>query len=435
MAIVFSVFAMKREGGEETKTSIDSLLELLRERGKCELSSVSVQLGVGAAVLEQWAKVLESGKLIKVSYELGKMYMEPLNIESDQMEETKSRTAAQKTTMDNQIDMSRLSLDKFAKNLEGLDSEVNSLDAAYRQRLPKLHQMFDELDHMYTPIEQKLRALAEVKKSSDDYIKQLDSRMDGLYSKMQLLESGNFDKVLKEKVVELEKAQEKAIETQESMKKLDETKRAFQQNMEAEIDQRVKELKKALKKSVDDIYDNVKAESMGVDPIMRSIKEQLSQAGKIAGDANEMRKEAQVIEHTLSTTRSSFKDRYSKMLGEIESSSSAFALKYEAVEREISSLKNSVNDASKLDGFIKSAKRDLSSISMMIEQQKKEVNEITIQLRELNRAKDLSMDRRARAVEEIKKKTDEIESKNREIDSALSKADKNLKEPKMDEDK
>ena len=67
----------------EAKTSIDSLIELLSDKGKLDLNTVSITLGVSPTIMEEWAKVLESGKLIKVSYEVGKMYLELLASETE----------------------------------------------------------------------------------------------------------------------------------------------------------------------------------------------------------------------------------------------------------------------------------------------------------------------------------------------------------------
>jgi hypothetical protein len=62
------------------KTTIDSLLDLLRTRGRTELNSVAAKLNIDPRIIENWAKVLENGNLIKISYEVGKMYLEPITL-------------------------------------------------------------------------------------------------------------------------------------------------------------------------------------------------------------------------------------------------------------------------------------------------------------------------------------------------------------------
>ena len=44
---------------EETKTSIDSLLDLLNKYGRRDLTSIAVELGISPTIIESWLKILE----------------------------------------------------------------------------------------------------------------------------------------------------------------------------------------------------------------------------------------------------------------------------------------------------------------------------------------------------------------------------------------
>ena len=69
----------KKEVGE-VKTSIDALLDLIKSRGLVDVSVAASELGIAGAVAEQWAKVLEENNLVKISYRVGKMYVEPVAV-------------------------------------------------------------------------------------------------------------------------------------------------------------------------------------------------------------------------------------------------------------------------------------------------------------------------------------------------------------------
>src|SRR5271156_5028815 len=88
---------------EETRTSIDTLLELLKVKGKSELNGIAIALDVDPRIVENWAKVLETGNLIKISYKVGKMYLEPLNMKPDQQQDMQARIDVTKFILEEDI--------------------------------------------------------------------------------------------------------------------------------------------------------------------------------------------------------------------------------------------------------------------------------------------------------------------------------------------
>ncbi len=65
------------KNSNETKTSIDKMLTLLQNKGRMDVNTLSLSLDTPASVIDDWAKILESANIVKISYELGKMYVEP----------------------------------------------------------------------------------------------------------------------------------------------------------------------------------------------------------------------------------------------------------------------------------------------------------------------------------------------------------------------
>jgi chromosome segregation ATPase len=416
--------------GVQTKTSIDSLLELLREKGKSELTNVSASLGVGTTILEQWAKVLEEAKLINVTYEMGKMYMEPLNLAPEQEQQVKTKSAAEKFTLDNQMELEKISVDKFYKSLDTLTANVNQLDQVYKQKMPQLHTMMDELDKLYAPIDQKTKKLSEVKQNSEAYLAQLDAKMDALYTKVGVLSSGNIDSMLKTKTTQLEDAMKRAEEAERSMKTVEQTKSTFYQQLSKDIDKRTDELKKQLKKSVEDIYAVAKSEGDKTGPIMKMIKEDIAQQKKVSLDAGQIKRDVEDTVRAIGAARTTFKDRYQKAVDDLNSTEKIYELKYEAVKREIDKLKEEMGSAGKIYEYINTAKGEIGAIKLMIDENRKEVDSITEALKAIEGAKALSVEKRAQAVDEIKKRAAATGAKTREIKKSLDKASKALKDQK-----
>jgi len=99
----------------DAKTTIDSLAELLREKGKMELGKIAQSLGVEQNVVENWAKVLEAGNMVKISNEVGKMYVEPLQVTKEQEAAVAATIDAQRAKLENELAMQRTTLDRCSK--------------------------------------------------------------------------------------------------------------------------------------------------------------------------------------------------------------------------------------------------------------------------------------------------------------------------------
>jgi Mn-dependent DtxR family transcriptional regulator len=57
-------------------TTIDALPDLLRAKGRMEISEIAATFNVNEKVAADWAKLLEEGGMVKILYEMGKMYVE-----------------------------------------------------------------------------------------------------------------------------------------------------------------------------------------------------------------------------------------------------------------------------------------------------------------------------------------------------------------------
>jgi hypothetical protein len=421
--------ANQAAGESQTRTSIDSLLELLRERGKSELTSISAALGVGTTILEQWAKVLEEGKLIRVTYEMGKMYMEPTNLAPEQMQDIKTKSAAEKFTLDNQMELQKLSVDKFYKSLTSLSTGVNTIDQLYRKKLPQVRKMLEELDRLYAPMDQKVKALNEIKQSSDAYLAQLESKMEAMYTKLGLLNMGNIDAMWEKKTALLDETMKKTASVQDAITSLEDTKKVFYQQLESETDKRVREFKRQLKKSVDEAYASVKRDTAETAEIRKSLDDDVAKMRRLTSEAARTEKEAERMKRALVSTRESFIDRYKKVADEINMSGNTYEVKYEEAVRESIALRASMGAAAKIDEFVKNARAELAAIKIMIEADKKEVDALISALKVLEADKTLSVEKRAQAVDEIRRRVADTTAKSARISKALDKAGKSLKEP------
>ena len=222
----------------DTKTSIDSLIELLTDKGKMDLNTIAITLDVSPMIVEEWAKVLEAGKLVKVSYEVGKMYLELANANAgtEQGKSAAMKADVQKSVLQGEMEVEKITLDKFSKTLEDLSETSMGMEKLYRQKMPNIQKLFSELDAMSAPMARRTRELAEAQKTANSYFGQLDKKTDALYAKIDTLESSSVGRALKERGETIMSALSRADMAKAALLDLEDTREPLYDKISSDID-------------------------------------------------------------------------------------------------------------------------------------------------------------------------------------------------------
>ncbi len=414
----------------EAKTSIDALIELLIEKGKTDLNTISITLGVSPTIIEEWAKVLESGKLIKVNYEVGKMFLEPLapGTGSDAARSASIKTDAQRSALQNEMEVEKITLDKFSKNLDDLSVTVAGMETLYKQKLPNIQKLFSELDNMAAPIARKTKELDEVQKSAESYFSQLDKKVDTLYVKVEGLQNSDVARALKQKEELLKNSLGRADMAKGQLLDLEDTRQALYSKIATDVDHQVKEFKGALKASLNQIYGDLRADATEAVNIDKEIRTELAETSKIALEAERLRKEAEQSRTVLLSTRDVFKDKYAKIVQEIMQASRGIEQRYQAAQMELEALKLSMGEVSRTHDAIMASRGELDTIQKTIETSKTNVNAIIEALKTLEMMKNkMGEQEKAKAVAELSKKSLTARVKGERIKRSLKDATDFLK--------
>jgi len=411
--------AQETDPNLEAKTSIDSLLELLKEKGKTDLNTVSITLGVSPTIIEEWAKVLENGKLIRISYEVGKMYLEPISESGEQGRTTSIKTDAQKAALMNEMEVENITLDKYSKNLEDLAATVAGMENVYRQKLPNIQKIFADLDSMSAPMAKKTKELEATKTSAESYFSQLDKKVDEIYVKVNALETSNVERAIRQKEEMLKTALSRADAARSTLIDLEDTKGVLYNKISWDIDQQVKEFKAGLRAQIDQIYGELKADAAEAVSIDKEIRTELAETSKIAGDAERLKKEAEASRVALLSSRNLFKDRYAKTVNEIEQSATTVGQKYANAQLQLAALKESMGDVSKLHDTIENTKIELDTIRKSIETSKQIVGGILGSLKSVDNLKAADPAVKAKAVTELSKQSFSAKLKGEQIKKSL----------------
>ncbi len=402
----------------ETKTSIDALLELLKNRGRCELTGVSVELGVSPNIVESWAKILERGKLVRISYELGKMYMEPLRVSAEEQDALRATTQIKQTGISEDVEMERLALEHFTKDMEKLSKTVSDIETVYKQRLPQVQKIFTDLDRLYTPVEQKGKELENIKNNSVTYVSTLEKRINEIYAKINVLESTDHEKAIKGRLDRIDIAQKKAILAKDSIRELEDTKEAFYESLEAEMELRTKEFKRMIKRSVNDIYSSIKAEGVAADDALDIIIEDATESKSTLENIKQFNREIEEYKRKIDATRTEFKDKYEHTSEEMLGYSKIFEKEYDEAKKTMQEMRNALGDSARLDESVRNARDSIAEINKGIANARKEIIEILEQSRALDAA-NISTEKKAELIDELKKKSNEVRANAEEIRSAL----------------
>ena len=130
----------------ETKTTIDSLLDLIKKKGRIDLNRASAELNTSPNVIEGWAKVLEEGKLIKISYEVGRMFMELPEGRTASEQLMKQKAEVEMNNARNLLTTQTIKLGNLSDSLSKLKVQFSAVDELYRKALPDVHKRLAEIN-------------------------------------------------------------------------------------------------------------------------------------------------------------------------------------------------------------------------------------------------------------------------------------------------
>ncbi len=399
-------------GAPETKTTIDSLVELLKKRGKMDLNTISTALGVDTAVVENWAKVLEKGNVVRITYEVGKMFVSPSTLTPEQEATEKARLEAKTVTLEAEAGTQLISLDKFTEALLSIKTSVAEAERMEATQIPEVRKAISELNNIYALIEQRNRGLEQMAKRAAEVYDEVNKKATELGQRINSLESGD-------QLKKVEDVKQTATQISKNISSIDSDIALVGKNASDALSQVKKGIEsqtKTIAQQVDEnkrkIDANLKEYAAKVALIERQLKERARSMETSLGDMNEFSKDKERESRKLRDARVEFNNQYTKMSEEMLAQRTSIEALSKDLLGKIDRLKAGFGDAAALEDTIATIKSQIGSLESEIAQARQQVSETQTQLRALTSiSSSMTTEERMATVSNIEKRSKSSASK------------------------
>lgn len=205
------------------ETGVDKLVNLVKERGRIAMVDAAKELGVSAAVIQEWIDFLEEEGIISVEYKLTKPYLVERKLSKKEVDEKAKEFADKKEIFIRKAEVSLNFLQKQAEELKKAKAEFDRLKSELGMELDTVRSELKELESYRQLKEQMQKEVDEQKNESMLKIQELTKQVLREQKKYQDLVEG----IRKEsESLAAEKGDAKSIEESEQLlnKKLMELK-------------------------------------------------------------------------------------------------------------------------------------------------------------------------------------------------------------------
>ncbi|MCL5112761.1 MAG: hypothetical protein M1500_03590 [Candidatus Marsarchaeota archaeon] len=411
----------------ETKTTIDSLLDLIKKKGRIDLNRASAELNTSPNVIEGWAKVLEEGKLIKISYEVGRMFMELPEGRTASEQLMKQKAEVEMNNARNLLTTQTIKLGNLSDSLSKLKVQFSAVDELYRKALPDVHKRLAEINSIYDGVEKHARDIeASYKSITSDYEKSV-SEIDAMDRKIQAFlnksaESGNE--------LKLPEASEFKSRIDSLEKQIDEMRRNKDNMVQAirkSVESQLRELESSIEQDSKSLTEKLLIERKNLDEVERSARDQLHTAKGFSDMYKNFRNELEKDRGSIVKKRDMFADSYNKFRKEADNANRLIHDKLKEVDATMKAVKEGYGVVGAFDEQMHSVSLNLSTSAEIIKELESITERLIGDVNAVLDSKGMDADDELTLANEIRDKAADSDKKISEVESSISKAASGLK--------
>lgn len=406
---------------DQVKTSIDALLDLIKAKGKSDINAISNGIGVSPAVVENWVKILEKGELVKISYELGKMYVAPVTAETREREVTK-RVSVQQEILSTELETKLVELKRLSDVVSDLKSAVLTANKTYAERLPDLQQKLTEINRIYQQINKENAAAEKIRQLLEGTYDSINAKVAGLMEKIKFLDTqdlGGLPSTIRSE-------QDLLKQAREYQRQLNEIKAGAMSGIQAawkEFDLHIKGARKEVSKESDELIRQLKLQGTTLAKSNETLNSKVKVAKGIMEEVANFNAEKNRQRLLLDRTVKEFADRYSKSYEAVSRGIKLLNTKANELLAGIEAVKLSFGDASSVYDMLRDVTGSVNSAEARLAGVRADIASAKKDLASLGKTADAG--KKLSTVSRSSKKSDDIassiETVRKEISAAVSK--------------
>ena len=349
----------------QTRTSIDSLLDLVNAKGKMDINSVASQLGVAPSIVENWAKVLEKSGLITVKYEVGKMFVEPAGQKGD-AKAMNAKMEVQQSSLSTDAEAKLLELQKLSEMLDNLRATALSANKIYSEKMPELQSRLNEINKVYEQVEKENSIVSEMKANLEKTYEGINNKVSDMLKKLDYLDSGDLSSKLNDSISKVEGILKGSGSTEEKLKAARTEKEKAIAALRSDLDNQFKKLRQDLDNSSKEMDEEMRKQEQVVKEYNQGLAEQLKVSKDLLKQVSDFKKEKDKEKKALNEAVKEFSDKYSKSYSIVSKDMELLERSSKSIMADILNLKSNFGDAANIYDTLLSIQKDVDGMKAKV---------------------------------------------------------------------
>ncbi len=349
----------------QTRTSIDSLLDLVNAKGRMDINSVASQLGVAPSIVENWAKVLEKSGLITVKYEVGKMFVEPAGQKGD-AKTMNAKMEVQQSSLSTDAEAKLLELQKLSEMLDNLRATALSANKIYSEKMPELQSRLNEINKVYEQVEKENSIVSEMKANLEKTYEGINNKVSDMLKKLDYLDSGDLSSKLNDSISKVEGILKGSGSTDEKLKAARTEKEKAIASLRSDLDNQFKKLRQDLDNSSKEMDEEMRKQEQAVKEYNQGLAEQLKVSKDLLKQVSDFKKEKDKEKKALNEAVKEFSDKYSKSYSIVSKDMELLERSSKSIMADILNLKSNFGDAANIYDTLLSIQKDVDGMKAKV---------------------------------------------------------------------
>ncbi len=387
---------------EEAKTTIDSLADLIKDKGRMELGKAAQTLGISPTIVENWAKVLEKGGLVRISYEVGRMYVEPAGAPRGEEKAYAATVEAERTTLATEAVFQRNELDKLVSQINEIDLSVKAAERIFADKFPELEKQLDGINKIYKALENESSQVENIKKGAQGNYDNLNKKISDLYGKIEGIDT-NTVQVARERLLAIRDELKKANELENQLTALEKSKDRALEAIKKSVEDQLKTLEKEIDRSKKNITIQLDIYREQIDGALNEIKDRERSLRGLSDQLATFRRDKEAAKKALEESRTQFNDQFIKAYTHMETTGTLLSKEVTSMMAEIAELKVNFGEASKVYDRVQVAKNEIAQAQDDIAKMREELGKIIDEINEIEGGK-LSAEAKAKKTAKLKER-------------------------------